>query len=320
MIFRIVGANYQSQPELNGVAPNCQIISVKIGDTRLGTMETTHSLARALMYVATTGADLINLSYGEPAMITGSGRLVELINQLVEEKVCFLVFLTLLLTDVVPQGIIFVSSAGNDGPALSTIGAPAATTDAIVAVGAYVSPALMDAAHSLVDKLPELPYTWTSRGPALDHTLGVTVAAPGGAIAPVPTWALQRSTLMEGTSMASPNCCGSIALLLSALKAQGKQYSPIRIKRALQNTARPVRGNDPFAYGAGLIQIEKAYDRLMEHIDLRDEDVLLTATLPQLRKAKGIYLREAPNNDRVSQLRIEVCIRSFVWGIVLTST
>ena len=40
--------------------------------------------------------------------------------------------------------------------------------------------------------------------------------------------------------MSSPNACGGIALLLSALKQQKIAYTPIRVRRSIENSARAV--------------------------------------------------------------------------------
>src|SRR3569623_77878 len=81
-------------------------------------------------------------------------------------------------------------------------------------------------------------FTWSSVGPTADGANGVDIMAPGGAITSVSHWCLQKSMLMNGTSMSSPHATGCVALLMSACKAQGIPISPSRIKRTILNTAK----------------------------------------------------------------------------------
>ncbi|KAF8379519.1 hypothetical protein HHK36_028957 [Tetracentron sinense] len=239
----IATAFHPKEPLLNGVAPGAQLISCKIGDSRLGSMETGTGLTRALVAAVEHNCDLINMSYGEPTLLPDYGRFVDLVNEVVNE-----------------HRIIFISSAGNNGPALSTVGAPGGTTSSIIGVGAYVSPAMAAGAHCVVEPPFEgLEYTWSSRGPTVDGDLGVCVSAPGGAVAPVPTWTLQRRMLMNGTSMASPSACGGVALLISAMKAEDIPVSPYSVRKALENTTVPVGGLpvDKLSTGEGLMQVDK---------------------------------------------------------------
>ncbi|KAK9786061.1 hypothetical protein WJX73_002387 [Symbiochloris irregularis] len=247
----ITAAYHPADPTLNGIAPGAQLISCKIGDTRLGSMETQVGLSRALGAVLRHKAHLINMSYGEPTATPNAGRFIELASEIVNK-----------------HGVIFVSSAGNAGPALSTVGAPGGTSSAILSIGAYVSPAMAAASHSVRGSMAEgQQYTWSSRGPTDDGDAGVTLSAPGGAIAPVPQWTQQSRQLMNGTSMASPNACGGVALLLSGLQAAGLPTSPAKVRRALENTCAQVStaSDADLTYGCGLMQVDKAFEYAEAH-------------------------------------------------------
>jgi len=271
----IVAAHNPDHPERNGVAPGAQIVAVKIGDTRLDGMETGAALVRGLQAVRESGCDLINMSYGEPSSTANKGRLVEQFNELVRE-----------------HGTIFVASAGNSGPALSTVGAPGGTSTGIIGVGAYASPQMAAVEYSSRDPLPGLPYTWTSRGPTADGDTGVDLFAPGGAITNIPLYSQQSHRRMNGTSMASPNACGNIAVLLSALKQHNLDYTPASVLRSLQNTAEVIDDAGHLAQGPGLVQIDRAFEHFRENQADADLQYELEVSV-RSRNGRGIYLREA---------------------------
>lgn len=285
----IVAAHYPDRPELNGIAPGAQIVSVKIGDTRIGSNSLGTGQERGLIAVLENKCDLINMSYGGASPSPNEGALTDLYTEIVQK-----------------HGVIFLASAGNSGPALSTVGSPGGTTSAIIGVGAYVSPEMMEVAYSLREKLTEMPFTWSSRGPALDGDLGVDICAPGGAIAPVSRWSLSASQLMNGTSMSSPNACGGLALILSGLKDKKIDYSPELVKTAIMNTARPLADADPFSMGRGLLQVSEAFEWLEQNQGKLAPEVRFDVSLPNLKTKRGIYLREREQVTGVLETPVRV--------------
>eukprot|EP00795_Rhopilema_esculentum_P016379 gene16379-7781_t len=282
-VASIAAGYHEDAPAYNGVAPGARVISMKIGDTKLDSMETGSAIMRALIAAIDNKVDVINMSYGESSKWPNAGRVIEMINETVSK-----------------HNIIFVTSAGNDGPALSTVGAPGGSSEFVIGVGAYVSPEMMQAEYSTLEKMPGKQYTWSSRGPCAGGSLGVCITAPGGAITSVPKWTLRNTQLMNGTSMSSPNACGGVAVLLSALKAECIAYAPPSIRRCLENSALKIEGSEELTQGRGMLQVDKAFELMKSESRPWINDV--TFKIQCENGSRGIYIRE-PYQFRQPSLR-----------------
>ena len=97
---------------------------------------------------------------------------------------------------------------------------------------------------------------------------------------------------MNGTSMAAPQASGAAAVLLSAALAAGVPAPPARALRAIRAGARPVPGLLPCEQGAGLLQVDRAFEALVRMKDAPEERELRARIVNPTGVGGGIYERD----------------------------
>ena len=231
----ILGGSFNDK-SMNGVNPHARFVSLKIGDSRLDGMETTNSLLRALEILEERRIKIANYSYGEPTAFE-NGRFISELERVINK------------TD-----LIFVTSAGNSGPAITTVGAPASSTDSVISVGAYTNSTYLDKLYNTFNNgYSQGNYHWSSRGPGLNHSMGVDLLAAGCALTSHPQWYRSDIKMCNGTSMASPNCAGFISLVLSNAFVKEEDYPhPYWVKKYFESTCEDL-GLPSYSQGRGLI-------------------------------------------------------------------
>ncbi|MEK7483391.1 MAG: S8 family serine peptidase, partial [Planctomycetota bacterium] len=246
----IIGAYYQDGDSMNGLAPGVQIISIKIGNNLYDSATTDLALIKAVDYAVRKGAHIINCSFGGPSFENNGHEISsEFITKMLEQN-----------------RFLMCISAGNEGPALGTIGSPG-TSELAFAVGACVFPKTQNSNYSVIDVVPPILFPFSSRGPLRNGDVGVDFIAPGAAYSPIPTWYRVKHENWNGTSMASPQLSGALAVLLSGLIEEKISWTNPRIRNALERTAKELPQISFLEQGWGLPQIPRAFELLKEERD-----------------------------------------------------
>ncbi|MEV5434826.1 S8 family serine peptidase [Streptomyces sp. NPDC052682] len=288
----ITAANGLFGGRMNGAAPGAKIVSSRACTWSGGC--TNVALTEGMIDLVTKrGVDIVNMSIGGlPPLNDGNNARAELYTRLIDE-----------------YGVQLVISAGNSGPGVNTIGDPA-LADKVISVGASISKETWAANYGSIVRKPYAMMPFSSRGPREDGGFAPTLVAPGAAINTTQTW-LPGSpvaeagytlpagySMLQGTSMASPQAAGASALLLSAAKRKGIDLKPATLRTALTSTAKHIKGVQAYEEGAGLIDIEDAWDAIKDHATAHTYTVKAPVDTAMDDKLKtpgygtGIYDRE----------------------------
>ncbi len=166
--------------------------------------------------------------------------------------------LCLAIEELWRSGVVVCAAAGNEGPAEKTIGSPA-IDQVIITVGASND-------FNSIDINDDAVADFSSRGPTIDGLAKPDLLAPGSNIISLrsPGSKLDKSnssyryddnyTVLSGTSMATPICCGVAALLLEVKP----ELSPDQVKERLISSCHFFSNYMVYDQGAGLVNAPAA--------------------------------------------------------------
>jgi subtilisin family serine protease len=243
------GFGINGEKGFNGIAPGAQLIAGKISADTAKDNTVTGSMKRAYQYAAHLADSLqplhtpvvVNMSFGIGSAYEGRADIERFMDTLLPAH----------------PNLYVVTSAGNEGPGLSTVGIPASSSR-IISVGALLPRGVGHDTYA-AELGGDVLWNFSSRGGEVDKP---DVVAPGTAVSTITRFAFDPR--LSGTSMASPYATGVVALLLSAMRQEDSTWMPTQelVRRVLRSTARTMPEYAAIEQGGGIIDVRHAYEVL----------------------------------------------------------
>ncbi|WP_408652426.1 S8 family serine peptidase [Jatrophihabitans sp.] len=287
----ITAANGMFGGAMSGAAPGAKLKSVRVCMFITGC--TSHALIEGMAFIAKQGnVDVINMSIGGlPALNDGNNTRAVLYNRLIEQ-----------------YNVQMFISAGNSGAGVNTMGDPAAASK-VMAVGSYISKETWQKNYGSDSSYVDNMHGFSSRGPREDGGFKPEIIAPGAAISTTPMWEASSPvpgtyalpagySMLQGTSMASPQAAGAGALLVSAAKQAGVQSQPAQLREAMKSSTRYLPRYGAYEQGNGLVNVPAAWDLLktnLKTVNITSSvpvNTILSGFLATPGRGEGIYDRE----------------------------
>jgi serine protease AprX len=227
----LAGNGYASKGKYKGIAPDANILSVKVLDES-GNGNTSDILSTVQWIIDNKEVyktRIINFSLGAIAQSRERrDPLVKAANHAIDNN------------------LIVIAAVGNSGPLRNTILSPA-TSRHVISVGA-----LDDRRSSGLNE--DAIAEFSSRGPTLDRIKKPDLIAPGVNIMSLSNTNLSNYNSLSGTSMSAPMVSGAAALLLN----ENPNYTHFDIKRKLLNACSRIKAS-AYDQGAGVLDISKIF-------------------------------------------------------------